>query len=48
MEIQKLDKTIAKYSIELSQRSRKEFADLCIEETIPNGSLLLKPTIRPI
>lgn len=43
MEIQKLDKTIAKYDIELSHKSRKEFADLCFEETMPIGSLLLKP-----
>lgn len=43
MEIRKLAKTVAKYGIELSHKSGKEFADLCLEENIPIGSLLLKP-----
>jgi len=43
MEIRKLDKTIEKYGVELSYKSHKEFADLCLEEKISIGSLILKP-----
>lgn len=43
MELQKLNKSIDKYSNGLSQKSRAEFAALCFEKTFVNGSQLLKP-----
>lgn len=43
MEVQQLHKAIDKYSSNLDQKSRASFAALCIEKTIANGNILLKP-----